>query len=118
MPSPSFAGQPQLKLSDQLISDLDMYSPGVSHAQAANIEEILNDILNMLSALVAPGASLSEVNAGQMLTIGSSQLGVLQPADKVSAVYVGPLDVQLWDLRTKFCESLERSPDVVGVSSV
>merc|ERR1719272_425013 len=95
-------------LSNRLMSELDLYCPWATERQAANIQAMLDDILTILNSV---GVS------GQLLPIGSYQLGVYSE-EKVAAVCVVPGRIKLQELPAKLHPALEQSLHVRCISTV
>lgn len=96
-------------LSNQLIYEIHLHSPSVTFSLVLHIDEVLKQTFHIISRLHSS-------NIGQLLAAGSLQLGVNQPQDKVTAIYVAPVEVDLSDLTDKFRFALEENADYSQIS--
>lgn len=84
---------------ETLLRELTKLRPALSSLEASQIQDVLSSIRLMCWTCASQGFDGPDLgDTGELLTIGSAQLGTMRPSDEVDVLYSAPLHVQLEQL--------------------
>lgn len=93
---------------------MELFAPADPATWTTQVDEALAEVLEVCRGPVSSGSD-GDVEAAQLLPIGSHHLGVAHPSDEVDVVYVAPLNVNMAQLPMLIRQRLERRPDVRSI---